>query len=131
MAAKNYNEYMRQYMLARYHERRKQAVEKLGALCVDCGTSEELEFDHADASTKEFNISKIWSYKQERFESELSKCVLRCHSCHVEKSRQSDWRIVGHGEGVSGKKNCKCEPCRKRKAEYMKNYKSRPSNSIG
>lgn len=123
MAAKNYNEYMRKYMLARYHERRKQAVEKLGGKCIDCGTTEDLEFDHADSKTKEFNVAKIWSYKQERFEAELSKCVLRCHKCHVEKSRQYDWRIVDHGGGVSGKNRCKCELCKAKKSEYNRKYK--------
>lgn len=51
------NEYMRNYMRARYHARRTAGIEKLGGKCVDCSSVEELEFDHVDRSTKVFNIS--------------------------------------------------------------------------
>lgn len=124
---------MRKYMLARYHARREEAIRKLGGKCIDCGTSDDLEFDHADSQTKEHDLAKIWSYKQEKFDAELSKCVIRCHVCHVEKSRQYDWHRVDHGGGMTGKRGCKCEPCRKRKAEYSRNYKrkARLANSIG
>lgn len=134
MGAKDYNAYMRVYMLNRYHEKRKQAVERLGGKCVDCGSTENLEFDHEDSETKAFDVAKIWSYKQERFEAELAKCVLRCKSCHIEKSRQFDWRRVDHGGGVSGKRGCKCDLCKAKKSEYNRNYKLNKTslaNSIG
>lgn len=30
---------------------------------------------------------------------------------------------VEHGEGLGGKKNCPCKPCKERKSEYMKEYR--------
>ena len=125
---------MRTYMLNRYHARRGEAIERLGGKCIDCGTTDELEFDHKDSKTKAIDMARVWSYSRERFETELAKCVLRCKSCHITKSRQFDWRTVEHGGGVSGKRGCKCEPCLKRKAEYNRNYRQnnpRPSSTIG
>lgn len=119
----NSNEYMREYMLKRYHVRRAAAIAKLGGMCVDCKTTEQLEFDHADAKTKSFNISKIWNYSQAKLDLELAKCVLRCKSCHLLKTRKHDAGAVEHGGGLSGKRNCKCELCRKRKAEWTKEYR--------
>ena len=127
-----YNAYMRTYMLNRYHEKRKQAIERLGGQCVDCGATENLEFDHADAKLKSFNIARIWSYKRERLEVELAKCVLRCKSCHLAKTYQVDRPTINHGGGVSGKRGCKCDPCKAKKSEYNRNYKkTRASNSNG
>ena len=38
-----YNAYMRDYMLRRYHQRREAALIQLGARCVRCGSTEKLE----------------------------------------------------------------------------------------
>lgn len=118
-----YNEYMRQYMIRRYHQRRQEALNLLGGQCVDCGSTENLEFDHTKAKDKSFDIGRVWSYKQETFLAEISKCVIRCRDCHANKSRKHDWNVVEHGGGVSGKNRCKCGPCRKQKALYMRNYR--------
>lgn len=113
-----YNEYMRDYMSRRYHERRKQAIQALGGKCIDCGTTENLELDHIERSTKLINVSSFtWSDKVYWAEV-LDKCTLRCQSCHRKKSAWE--RSVVHGGGLSGKRNCPCEPCRRRKAEYMR-----------
>lgn len=118
-----YNAYMRDVNARRYAARRAAGVEALGGKCVGCSTENELEFDHVDPSEKEFNLGSIWKGTQARIDAELQKCVLRCHSCHVAKSvREGDVGTVGHGEGQSGKKNCSCELCAARKAEYMRNY---------
>lgn len=119
----NYNEYMREYMLKRYHRRRSDSIEKLGGKCVVCGTTDNLEIDHIDRSTKTMDISGLWSCNIQRYETELKLCQLLCEAHHKEKtSRESS---VPHGGGVSGKRNCKCEPCRLRKNEYMRNWKQR------
>jgi hypothetical protein len=52
--------------------------------CVDCGTWEDLEVDHADASTKVTH--RVWSWARERREAELAKCAARCASCHKKKT---------------------------------------------
>lgn len=121
MPAKDYNSYMREYMLARYHERRAHAIAELGGKCADCGSEESLEFDHVDPETKLNEISKLWSYSDGRFEKELEKCVLRCHDCHEKKTIRE--LSVEHGGGTSGKRNCKCELCKSRKNTYMREWK--------
>ena len=116
-------EYHRVYNLARYHRLRAEYIVLLEGKCVDCGTDQNLEFDHNDADSKSFDVGKLLNYSKEVREAELLKCVLRCSPCHRKKSvREGDIRSVGHGEGKSGKRNCSCKPCRTRKAEYMKNY---------
>ena len=59
-------------------------IEMLGGKCVDCGTTENLQFDHIDPSKKSFNISCVLS---ERMLTELEKCELRCGDCHLEKTK--------------------------------------------
>ena len=43
--------------------------------------------DHADASTRVAYPTQVWSWSRARREVELAKCVVRCHTCHVTKSR--------------------------------------------
>ncbi len=74
----NPNEYMRVYMLARYHRRRGEWVERLGGVCVDCGTNEGLEFDHDDPALKTVNVAKILAGGSEaRVTAEMELCVPR------------------------------------------------------
>lgn len=124
MCRDHYNEYMRDYVLRRYHRRRARYVEEWGGECVDCGSTKNLQFDHADASSKRIDVGKMmagWSDKKVR--AELNKCVLRCQPCHVRKSHAfGDVKYVEHGGGASGKKNCPCDLCRTKKREYMKAY---------
>src|SRR5216117_3200210 len=82
------NSYMADYMLKRYHERRKEAIESLGGKCIKCGSVENLEIDHIDPKTKSFNFSKIWSFSPEKYSKELEKCQILCKDCHMKKSRE-------------------------------------------
>lgn len=113
-------EYMRQYMKDRYHRRRREAAEFLGGRCVDCGVTENLEFDHIDPKTKLFTLSKGWNRPEKEFWAEVRKCVLRCRPCHSERSWER--ASVPHGGGASGRRNCSCAACRQRKREYMHEY---------
>jgi 5-methylcytosine-specific restriction endonuclease McrA len=82
-----YNSYMREYMLRRYHERRTKAIERLGGACVLCGASGPLEFDHIDRTTKKFCLAKRFvSAPQSVLDEEIAKCQLLCTRCHEEKS---------------------------------------------
>lgn len=118
------SEYHREYNLNRYHERRKEFKDHLGGKCVDCGSTESLEFDHIDRSTKTLELGKILNVSKEKALEELKLCQLLCTKCHIEKSKKDgSFGTVGHGEGVSGKRNCKCDLCRNRKNEYMRNWK--------
>lgn len=119
----NSNAYMAGYMKRRYHQRRADAIAALGGICVRCGTTERLELDHIDRATKRFDVAHCWSVSADRYAAEVSKCQVLCHDCHKDKSAAE--RSVEHGGGISGKRNCKCEPCRARKREYMRNRKTR------
>lgn len=52
--------------------------------CVDCGDTERLEFDHLPEFKKHMDISTLVSKHSSRLaiDTELNKCVLRCHDCH-------------------------------------------------
>lgn len=116
LSHEDYNAYMRVYILKRYHDRRAAAIVSLGGVCVECGATEELEIDHIDPATKTMSISKMWSVSKARYEAELELCQLLCKPHHIEKTSREN--SVEHGGGVSGKKNCPCEPCRAKNREY-------------
>lgn len=115
---------MRQYMLRRYHERRAEATALLGGQCASCGTEEQLQFDHIDKEDKEFDIAKFWSVSRERFLAELSKCQLLCGPCHKKKHAPKT-----HGT-LSMYRYCKCDLCRKAKADWMRAYKRQRCGAV-
>ena len=121
----HYNEYMKNYIASRYKRLRAEWIDKLGGECVVCKTTSNLEFDHIDASQKEYNIAKILStHSKLKVESEMKKCQLLCKECHLEKTyREEDLKSVDHGGGVSGKKGCSCGPCRAKRNEYVREWK--------
>jgi hypothetical protein len=112
---------MADYMAGRYYRRRLQVLEELGGACAECGSASDLEIDHIDRSSKEVNIGTILASASEaRYRAEVAKCQLLCSTCHRAKTARE--LGVPHGGGLSGKKNCKCAPCKQRKAEYNRNY---------
>lgn len=123
VAHENYNAYMRQYMKDWYDRRRAAAIAQLGGCCTVCGTTEDLQFDHIDRTTKVAAISNLWTASEEKFQIELAKCQLLCIEHHKEKTLSEF--AVPHGGGVSGRRNCPCEPCKEKKKEYMREYNSR------
>lgn len=118
-----YNSYMNNYMKLRYSHRRDEAIEKLGGRCTVCGSSENLEFDHIDANTKEITIARGSSMSETRWLEEISKCQLLCHTCHVDKHKsqfpcntpQKYWR------------GCRCQECKLAYREYSREYKRNKS----
>lgn len=123
-----YNDYLRRYMAKRYAERRALAFELLGGACEDCGSTdlEDLDVDHVIAKDKVAIFTRMVNYGMERFRAELSKCALRCHSCHVEKSKRAgDWKTVEHGGGKAGKHGCPCDLCKGKRNEYNRDRKRR------
>lgn len=122
---------MRTYMLERYHRRRNKAIELLGGICVDCGVSSSLEFDHIDPKDKAFNVAKAFtSMAETKLWKELQKCVLRCSDCHSKKTNGVD-NAVGHGEGKTGKRNCRCDLCKPLKNAYAMNFRRRRKETSG
>jgi hypothetical protein len=60
--------------------------------CVDCNlivtenTLPVFDFDHL--GNKEFNVSQMTTCSNERFETEIAKCELRCANCHRLKTKR-------------------------------------------
>lgn len=120
MPSKNYNAYMREYMLRRYHQRRAAAIEKLGGRCVHCGKTEDLEIDHIDPKTKELEVGKLWSVSAVRFWAEIEKCQLLCRTAHADKSITDNGKKSAkdtHGT-LSSYRYCKCVLCKQAKREH-------------
>ena len=116
-----YNEYMRAYLRARWEARRSRGIELLGGVCVDCSTTQELQFDHVDPREKSFTMADQTTCSKARFLRELRKCTLRCRPCHIERTRSQQG--VPHGGGLTGRHNCYCPLCREKKNEYARNWK--------
>lgn len=116
------NEYHRRYNLKRYHRIRAEIAERLGGKCIICGAIENLEFDHIDPATKNFNIGRLTNVSREKLEKELPLCQLLCKFHHDIKSVHE--KSVDHGEGLTGKKNCRCNLCGPLKNLYMRKFRS-------
>lgn len=112
-------EYMRVYMRARYHRRKREAQDKLGGRCVDCGAVDGLEFHHRDPSQKSMTIGKhLAGASERRVVEELGKCDLLCDECHKKKHAP----VCGT---VGGYKVCRCVACRAAQRDYMREYRSK------
>lgn len=113
-----YNAYMAEYILKRYHRRRTEAVAELGGVCVQCGSTDRLEFDHRDRKSKSGSIDKWFTQGEAKYREELRKCQLLCIHCHRKKTVAES--SVGHGGGLTGMKNCYCEKCKPLKQQYAR-----------
>lgn len=69
-----------------YHQRREALIERLGCRCVNCGTTQRLEFDHiipADWSRRHYDyIARIKLYEAE---ASVGAIQLLCRSCNASK----------------------------------------------
>ena len=118
-------EYMRTYMLERYHRRRAEAIIQLGGCCKKCGDKEDLDIDHIDPKTKSFTLSQCGSASEERWQNELKKCQLLCKNCHIKKTLKDKGQLSArenHGT-LSSYKYCRCDLCRAANSEYLRQYR--------
>jgi hypothetical protein len=109
--------------------RKKMAIQLLGGKCVNCGSTERLEFDHIDNDRIGLRglISQRLHNKVEFLLDELEKCQLLCKSCHVQKS------IIDHDKLQSThgmlsmyiNNKCRCDDCRSANNIYMRRYKQK------
>lgn len=106
-------------MIKTFRDFKKQCFDVIGNQCAHCGSSENLQIDHIDFRTKNFDISKKWGSKDFATEirSELAKCQPLCQQCHRLKSAEdirtlrADKPIV-HGNMYAWmKRKCECEVC--------------------
>lgn len=77
---------------------RARIIELLGGKCTKCGSTENLQFDHIDPTSKDFNISS--NLDSVRLWQELMKCQLLCEPHHREKTRQTSY-IRPNARGVT------------------------------
>lgn len=66
-------------------ERLSKAIELLGGKCSRCLQSYDAvcyDFHHTDPAQKDFTIGENMLVGEERFFTEVSKCVLLCANCH-------------------------------------------------
>ena len=129
MSRKKY--YTRESVREQYHEKRNYCLEKLGGKCVRCGTTERLEFDHIEPSTKEKPVTQIFNRSFDKLDIELAKCQLLCENCHTIKTaedfatgrikRAYKERILKHGTpSCYNNDGCRCDDCRKAHTEYWR-----------
>lgn len=76
------------YDKSRYQLRKKIMIEALDGKCVECGSVEELQFDHIDPATKSFSIMRRWNRSWDSLLDELQKCQLLCNTCHLAKTKR-------------------------------------------
>ncbi len=131
-----YKTYMNNYMKDRWTKRRADAVKHLGGKCKICNETENLEFDHIDATTKINSIAKFSSASESKFWNEVNKCQLLCKEHHVLKSRLNGEtgggsnRIDEYGHGtwhMYTKDKCRCPLC----FQWRRDYRTKLVDSMG
>lgn len=72
----------------RRQKKKKALIDHLGGKCVGCGTTENLQFDHIDRTTKTYSsIQGQLNRSLDVLIEEANKCQLLCRNCHITKSR--------------------------------------------
>lgn len=107
------------HLLSRYHSRMEAMKDYLGGQCASCSSTEQLQIDHIDPTTKSFNLSKKWGAPWETLKDELAKCQLLCKQCHRLKTSHENSIKIPHNAGIfkhgSYKMRyanlCKCQEC--------------------
>ena len=80
--AKNH-EILKQRERDLYHQNKSIIIEELGGKCVNCGTEDNLEFDHIYPQLKQSKLSHLLKQGLERIREESKLCQLLCsnHGC--------------------------------------------------
>lgn len=125
-------EQLRVHMMRKYHERRAAAIAFLGGVCARCGSTEKLEIDHRDPSSKSFALARR-TVSDEVFWREIEKCQLLCGPHHREKTvLERGQRIAKGAHGtVSSYLYCRCEQCRAAKSAVDRAYRQRHRSPRG
>lgn len=118
-----YNYNMSNRLVISRNNRRTLLIDLLGGSCVNCGTTDNIEFDHVFREEMQFRIGTALLMRLDKLLKELQKCQLLCHKCHVQKTNTEYTRkkTVVHGSPSTYSNNaCRCQHCRKSWSEYMK-----------
>lgn len=103
------------------------ARDLLGGECANCGSTEQLQFDHIKRDRKDnyHQISAFIDAKWERVLKELKKCQLLCRKCHMRKSNAERGRTGIYNHGTANRYrilHCRCELCSGCHKAYMKEW---------
>ncbi len=74
-------------LLVERRRRRLEATLYLGGECAQCKLSYmfgRLQFHHEDPSKKITTVARLSSSSEEKFWTEVNKCILLCEDCHIE-----------------------------------------------
>jgi hypothetical protein len=122
----NSNEYMRNYMIERYHRRMSWARTILGGKCCKCGSVDNLQLDHCNPKQKTFTVGGSgWNCADQVFQAEVAKCQLLCALCHNLKTLSDTGKNNAketHGT-LSSYRYCKCNLCRTANNKYSREWK--------
>lgn len=126
--ATNDKEWGRAYMARWRQARRQRLIELAGGSCVQCGSVDQLEFDHRDRSSKRFELSGAGlNHSWARLLVELEKCDLLCHAHHRVKTVQHKEAGGGQNKIAAPQhgtvhcytvSRCRCIDCRFARAHY-------------
>lgn len=83
-----HREAQRLRQIASREKRRAQWWAHLGGVCVQCGSSQDLHFDHIHWQEKRLEVSKLMfrDVTDPEAAAEFAKCQLLCAPCHYAKS---------------------------------------------
>lgn len=129
-------DYMREYMRKRRKDRRTKVIDTLGGRCSKCSTTEDLEINHIDRSSKKLTLSGCGlDGKWDVILEELKNCELLCREHHLEYTAQQyalaeiiPWNKDLHGEFEHGsprmynEMNCRCASCKHAKRLYRNHF---------
>jgi hypothetical protein len=113
----------RAYQLRWVTKRRTDWITENGP-CKKCGSSESLEVDHIDPSTKSMHPAQIWGRREEERRKELAKCQVLCKPCHRKKTN-SELRRAPCGTNSKYRAGCRCAACLADHMRYDREWRKR------
>jgi hypothetical protein len=72
--------------------------------CAWCGSTENLQWDHIDPATKEFDISYMCAskFKRQRIIDEIKKCRVLCGSCNTTRRSKVSQHVIDQVREADG-----------------------------
>ena len=61
----------------------REYIESKRTPCLFCGTKDNIQYHHADATEKNDTIARFYRYSLNRAIEEFEKCWCLCQSCHI------------------------------------------------